>query len=72
MIEGDLEIPERNREIALHLRALRRDVGEINERMDNFENSIAQRRFRLQDLILGSLILPAISGMLALLITKVA
>lgn len=46
-----LDVPESNREIALHLKNIREDVEQINNRMDEFEDSISQRRLRFQDLL---------------------
>jgi glucose-6-phosphate isomerase len=51
VIDDGLEIPESNREIALHLRAMRREVEQINNRMDDFEGSVTQKNIRFQDLI---------------------
>jgi glucose-6-phosphate isomerase len=51
VIDDGLEIPESNRESALHLRAMRREVEQINNRMDDFEGSVTQKNIRFQDLI---------------------
>lgn len=51
MIDGELEIPESNREIALHLRSIRQDITQINTRMNDFENSATQKKLRFQDLL---------------------
>lgn len=51
MRDGELEIPESNREIALHLRSIKRDITQINSRMDDFENSATQKKLRIQDLL---------------------
>ena len=49
--DDDLNIPASNREIALHLRNIRRDIRQINSRMDEFEDSVSQRRLKFQDLL---------------------
>jgi len=70
MTDEGLDIPESNREIALHLR-------NINGRLDSLEGSVSsiqtgmeQRRFRLQDVLLSSFLLPVVGGMLLFLLTK--
>lgn len=49
--DGELEIPESNREIALHLRSIRRDITQINTRLDDIEDSATQKKLRIQDLL---------------------
>jgi hypothetical protein len=68
-VEG-LDIPESNREIALHLR-------NINGRLDSLEGSVSsiqegmeERRFRFQDVLLSSFLFPVVGGMLLFLLTK--
>jgi hypothetical protein len=75
--EEGLDIPESNREIALHLRHIRTVLKENNEslvklseRLDNLEEGMEQRRFRFQDVLLGSLIFPLVGGMLLFLLTQ--
>lgn len=51
MIDGELEIPESNREIALHLRSIRQDITQINTRINDFENSATQKKLRFQDFL---------------------
>lgn len=68
-IDG-LDIPTSNREIALHLRAIREDMNNVSSRLDTLENSIETRRFRLQERVVGGLLLPIVGGMLLFLLTK--
>lgn len=51
MTPDRLDVPESNREIALHLKNIREDVEQINNRMDEFEDSVSQRRLKFQDLL---------------------
>lgn len=51
MREDELDIPESNREIALHLRSINRDIRQINTRMNDFEDSATQKKIRIQDLL---------------------
>jgi hypothetical protein len=73
----DLDIPESNREIALHLKAIRLDqtgirgeCSHLNSRLDALETTIEQRRYKFQDVLLGSLLLPLVGGILLFLLTK--
>lgn len=66
----DLEIPENNREIALHLRSIKDKINTMNDRLDIMERSIEARRYRLQDVMLGSLLLPVLAGIVLYLLTK--
>ncbi len=68
--DDGLEIPESNREIALHLRSIRGDMSNMSNRLDNLEDTIEQRRYRLQDVVLSSLLFPLIGGMVLFLLTK--
>lgn len=68
-----LDIPEDNREIALHLRAIRYTLTIIETRLTNVEKEVEglkDRRFKLQDIFVSSLILPLVGGMLLFLLTK--
>ena len=76
-----LDIPESNREIALHLLAIKLQATDVkttlNSRLDNLEikvdsieQGMNQRRFRAQDMLFSSLILPLVGGMLLFLLTK--
>lgn len=79
--EGDLDIPASNREIALHLRVINNRFrimeDTVNNRLDNLEsqvsnveNGLTQRRFRAQDILVSSLIMPVVGGTLLFLLTK--
>jgi hypothetical protein len=70
MADDELDIPESNREIALHLRSIRTNMANMNTRLDNLENTIQTRRFRLQDVMLSSLVFPLVGGMILFLMTK--
>jgi hypothetical protein len=68
-----LDIPEDNREIALHLRAIRYSLTLIEQRLTNVEKEVEglkDRRFKLQDIFISSLILPLVGGMMLFLLTK--
>jgi hypothetical protein len=79
--EGDLDIPASNREIALHLRVINNRFrimeDTVNNRLDNLEtqvsnveNGLTERRFRAQDILISSLIMPVVGGTLLFLLTK--
>jgi hypothetical protein len=79
--EGDLDIPASNREIALHLRTLNMRLrvleNTVAEQLDSLENQVSnietglrERRFKAQDLLVSSLILPVVGGTLLFLLTK--
>jgi tetrahydromethanopterin S-methyltransferase subunit G len=79
--DGDLDIPVSNREIALHLRTINHRFtlleNEVKDRLDSLETTVSnvkdgldQRRFKAQDMVVGSLILPLVGGMLLFLLTK--
>jgi len=76
-----LDIPESNREIALHLLAIKLQFTDlkttVNNRLDtletqvsNVEEGVNQRRFKAQDILVSSLILPVVGGTLLFLLTK--
>jgi hypothetical protein len=65
-----LEIPENNREIALHLRAIRASMSDMSDRLDALETSVSERRFKMQDIFMSALILPLLGGILLFLLTK--
>jgi hypothetical protein len=67
---GELEIPESNREIALHLRSIREDITNMSNRLDSLENATEQRGIKFQDRVFGGLLLPVLGGMLLFLLTK--
>lgn len=79
--EGDLDIPASNREIALHLRVINnrfRTMEEtVNNRLDSIQDEVSNvkdglenRRFRAQDILVSSLIMPVVGGTLLFLLTK--
>lgn len=70
MADGELEIPESNREIALHLRAINNRLSELETTVNEFQESMEKRRYRLQDVFLGGLILPIIGGTILYLLTQ--
>jgi hypothetical protein len=70
MPDDELNIPESNREIALHLRSIRNDVTDIRERLDTLESTIETRRFRAHDIVMSSLLFPLVGGMLLFILTK--
>jgi hypothetical protein len=70
MLDGDLDVPESNREIALHLRAINTRLTGLENSFTELQASVNERRFRLQDVFVSSLILPLVGGMLLFLLTK--
>jgi hypothetical protein len=70
MIEDELDIPESNREIALHLRAIKLRLDNLEGSVSSFQDSMEQRRFKLQDVLLSSLLFPLVGGMLLFLLTQ--
>jgi hypothetical protein len=68
--DGDLDVPASNREIALHLRTINSRLTSLEESFSEFQTSIGERRFRLQDVLMSSLVLPLVGGMLLFLLTK--
>ena len=70
MLDGELEIPESNREIALHLRAINARLTSLENTVQEFQEMTQNRRFRFQDVLVSSLIFPLVGGMLLFLLTK--
>jgi len=79
--DGDLDIPASNREIALHLRTMnirqRNLENTVNQRLDKLETKVSdvqegltQRRFKAQDMLFSSLLLPVVGGTVLFLLTK--
>lgn len=79
--DGDLDIPASNREIALHLRAMNirqnRLENTVNQRLDSLQEQVSdvregltQRRFKAQDMLVSSLLLPVVGGTVLFLLTK--
>lgn len=65
-----LDIPESNREIALHLRNINGRLDSLEGTVSNISEGMEQRRFRLQDVMLSSFLFPLVGGMLLFLLTK--
>ena len=65
-----LDIPESNREIALHLQAIKLNVSSIFERLDTLESASAQQQRMFRERVVSGLILPVLGGMLLFLLTK--
>lgn len=66
MGDDDLDIPNSNREIALHLRALRTDFVEVKNRVTALENAGKGRL----EVFFKNFLLPIASGVVLFLITK--
>jgi hypothetical protein len=66
----DLDIPDTNREIALHLRDIRMDLANVSERLDTLETSVQARQTKFHDNVFSGLLLPVVGGMLLFLLTK--
>jgi hypothetical protein len=65
-----LDIPEDNREIAIHLRVIRLSIADLTKRVSDLEDSVQQRSTKFQDNLFSGLILPLVGGMLLFLLTK--
>lgn len=70
MLDGDLDIPESNREIALHLRAINNRLTSLESAFTELHTAMESRRFKLQDIFISSLMLPVLGGTLLFLLTK--
>jgi hypothetical protein len=68
--EGDLDIPASNREIALHLRNIISRLDNLESQVSGIQEGMNQRRFKAQDLWVGSLLLPLLGGTLLFIVTK--
>lgn len=70
MGDDDLDIPESNREIALHLRSFRLDFIDIKSRLTALENARTARRSFFDRALFQNLLLPCLSGAFLFLLTK--
>jgi hypothetical protein len=68
--EDELDIPRSNREIALHLRAINARLTDLEKTFETYQQTMSERRFRFQDVLVSSLIFPLVGGMLLFLLTK--
>lgn len=67
---SELGIPETNREIGIHLVNMQEDINDLNIKINSLEGEMRGRRFKVQDMILGGLMLPILCGIMLIILTK--